>query len=174
MNETEISQDRLRIRPIEPPHISGLIRLGESTNLSPWTAQCYLDELKNPDAIMMRLVGEDNSTIGFVVGRFVPSNQGDIDAEIYNIAVKPRHQRQGCGQRLFEAFIERCRDRNASNIWLEVRESNEKAIAFYSHNGFQRVQTRNHFYTDPREHGWLMRLDLKKVRLDNFITYGLK
>ncbi len=154
--------ESLRVRPIEPHHISELIRLAEATKLSPWTAQCYLEELKNPDSIMLRLIGNDNSTIGFVVGRFVPANDEALDAEIYNIAVKEREQRQGCGQLLFDVFLEQCLDRNTANIWLEVRESNEKAISFYQKNGFERVQTRNHFYNDPREHGWLMRLELKK------------
>jgi ribosomal protein S18 acetylase RimI-like enzyme len=42
-----------------------------------------------------------------------------------------------------------------------VRESNRKAIAFYEKNGFESVQTRRHFYNDPREHAILMKLTLK-------------
>jgi ribosomal-protein-alanine N-acetyltransferase len=157
-----ITADIPRIRPIEPHHIGALIHLGEAVKLSPWTAQCYLDEIKNPDAIMLRLVGEDNSTIGFIVGRFVGTVEDGFDAEIYNIAVKEARQRNGYGQILFDAFTEICGTRGVANIWLEVRESNQKAISFYARNGFEQVQTRNHFYDNPREHGLLMRLELKK------------
>lgn len=157
------NQDSLRIRHVEPSHVADLIRIGEETNLSHWSAQSYLEEMKNPDAIMLRLVSEDNSTIGFVVGRFVIG--GDIetavDAEIYNIAVTENEQQKGCGQLIFDAFAAFCREKRVANVWLEVRESNEKAIAFYEKNGFERVQTRPSFYENPREHALLMKLAQK-------------
>jgi [ribosomal protein S18]-alanine N-acetyltransferase len=152
-----------RLRPVEAAHIGELIRIGEETNLSPWSAQSYLEEMKNENSIMLRLVDEDNLIIGFVVGRIVAGGDVEkrVDAEIYNIAVIDAQQRTGCGQTLFDAFKEICSKRDAANIWLEVRESNEKAIKFYERNGFTRVQTRNHFYENPREHAILMRLDLE-------------
>ena len=55
-----------------------------------------------------------------------------------------------------------CRERRVENIWLEVRESNTRAIVFYTRNGFERVQTRTNFYENPREHAILMRLRLSE------------
>ena len=155
--------DNLRIRPIEASHIGELIRIGEETNLSPWRAQGYLDEMKNPAAIMLRLVDEENTIIGFVVGRIILGGEIEtrLDAEIYNIAVSEHNQHKGCGQQLFEAFVVKCRENRAANIWLEVRESNQKAIKFYEKNGFERVQTRPSFYSNPREDALVMRLILK-------------
>src|SRR5215203_4694050 len=123
-----------RIRAVEVANIGDLIRIGEETRLSPWTAQNYLDELKNDNAIMLRLISDDdNAVIGFVVGRLVVGGETEstLDAEIYNIAVVELEQKKGCGQRLFDAFIDECRDKGAANIWLEVRESNTTAIRFY-------------------------------------------
>jgi ribosomal-protein-alanine acetyltransferase len=152
-----------RIRPVEASHIGDLIRIAEETNLSHWSAQSYLDEMKNPDALIRRLVAEDNSTIGFVVGRIVAGGviESHADAEIYNIAVTKNEQGQGRGQILFDAFRSVCMKRDAANIWLEVRESNQNAIAFYERNGFEPVQTRRSFYENPREHAILMKLVLK-------------
>ena len=155
--------DYPRIRAVETSHIGDLIRIGVETNLSPWTAQGYLDEMKSTEAIMLRLVAEDNATIGFIVGRSIIG--GDvhkrIDAEIYNIAVAETEQRQGRGQLLFDAFTDVCKEREVANIWLEVRESNHKAISFYERNGFERTQTRRSFYDNPREHALLMKLAVK-------------
>lgn len=153
----------VRIRHVETAHIADLIRIGEETNLSPWSAQHYLEEIKNLNSIMLRLVDEDNWTLGFVVGRQVAGGEIEArkDAEIYNIAIDAAHQGNGYGQILFDAFIEVCGEREAENVWLEVRESNQKAIAFYAKNGFERVQTRKNFYENPREHAILMRLILK-------------
>lgn len=127
------NQDILRIRPVETSHIADLIRIAEETNLSHWSAQSYLDEMKNPDSVMLRLEAGNNSTIGFVVGRLVPAGVIEIvtDAEIYNIAISESEQRNGLGQLLIDAFTEACREKKVANIWLEVRESNYQAIAFY-------------------------------------------
>ena len=151
-----------RIRPVESSHVADLIRIGEETHLSPWSAQSYLDELKNPNAIMFRLVSDENETIGFVVGRLVPGGEIELrtDAEIYNIAVVSTHQGKGNGLRLLQAFLERSEERGVSFVWLEVRESNTKAIDFYRESGFDEVQTRPNFYSNPRENAILMRLKL--------------
>ena len=152
-----------RVRAVESCHIAELIRIGEETRLSPWTAQNYFDELKNPHAVMLRLVDDENRTIGFVVGRITLAGDVDIstEGEIYNIAVIESEQNRGRGQILFDAFSEICRERKVCNVWLEVRESNATAIRFYERNGFVAVQTRPHFYDHPREHAILMKLDLK-------------
>jgi len=157
------STDETRIRPVEAAHIGDLIRIGEETNLSPWTAESYLDEIKNPSAVLLRLISDDNTTLGFVVGRTIAGGEVEIEreAEIYNIAVVEIDQRKGCGQKLFDAFCQICRDNEVTNIWLEVRESNNKALCFYRKNGFKHIQTRPHFYANPREHAILMKLVLK-------------
>jgi ribosomal-protein-alanine N-acetyltransferase len=155
-----------RIRTVDPLHVAELIRIGEETNLSPWSAQSYLEEMKNRNAILLRSVNENNQTIGFVVGRLVMAGDTVVrtDAEIYNIAVILTEQRRGCGQSLFDAFRANCEKREVTNIWLEVRESNAAAIRFYEKNGFERVQSRKHFYENPREHAILMRLGLKNPK----------
>lgn len=151
-----------RIRNIEAAHVGALIALGESANLSPWSAQSYLDELREDRSIMLRLESPENETIGFVVGRIVLAvdDENAVDADIYNIAVDETAKNQGNGQRLLDEFLTRCRESLVRSVWLEVRESNETAINFYKRNGFSAVTTRKHFYTNPPEHALLMRLNL--------------
>ncbi len=154
----------LRVKSVGASHIGEMIRIGEETNLSPWTAQGYLDEKKNPASIMLRLVDDENKIVGFVVGRIISGGEIEtrVDAEIYNVAVTEHNQRQGCGQRLIDAFLDKCRKNEVANVWLEVRESNQKATKFYEKNGFERVQTRPSFYSDPRENALVMRLALSE------------
>lgn len=154
--------DENRIRNIEASHIGSLITLGKETNLSPWTAQGYIDELKNERSIMLRLESGDNNTIGFIVGRLVIASNDElaVDAEIYNIAVDRSAQRKGNGQLLLDEFLKKCLQSFVRRVWLEVRETNSKAIAFYKRNGFTTITTRKHFYTDPCENALLMRLVL--------------
>jgi [ribosomal protein S18]-alanine N-acetyltransferase len=150
----------MRIKKIEKSSIADLIRIAEEVNLSHWSADSYIEEMKNPASIMFRLEGEANETVGFIVGRMIEGGTLEPvpEAEIYNIAVIETEQNGGLGQLLFDHFLEMVRQNNGKSIWLEVRESNEKAIGFYRKNGFEKVQTRNHFYENPREHALLMRL----------------
>lgn len=152
-----------RIRQIDCTHIADLIRIADDTNLNRWTAQHYLDELKNPVAIMLRLESDDITTVGFIVGRVVagPSDDLAVDAEIYNIGVAPAFQRSGFGQSLMDAFFDNCRRSEVSRIWLEVRENNDPAVRLYVKNGFVPVTVRKDFYSEPRENGILMRCDIQ-------------
>ena len=153
-----------RIRNIEASHIGALIALGEAANLSHWSAQSYLDELKEPRSIMLRLESPENATIGFIVGRIVAAADDEhaVDADIYNIAVDQAAQGNGNGKLLLDGFVEKCHESFVRSVWLEVRESNGTAIKFYERNGFVAVTTRKHFYSNPTEHALLMRLDLVK------------
>ncbi|HRI04958.1 MAG TPA: ribosomal protein S18-alanine N-acetyltransferase [Pyrinomonadaceae bacterium] len=162
-DQTDINSEDLRIRPVDSSHIADLIRIADETNLSAWTAQNYLDEFQMPGSIMLRLESALNVTIGFVVGRIVEGGvvESEQQAEIYNIAIDKSEQGKGFGQLLFDAFIEKCNEQNVTSVWLEVRESNEKAIGFYKSNGFEHVQSRNNFYDNPREAALLMKLVLK-------------
>lgn len=152
----------VRIRPIIPRDIAELIELGEECGLSPWTAQNYLDELKNPDSLMIRLESSNNLTIGFIVGRRVPAvdNDTDVDAEIYNIAVSPKYRNRGLGDSLLLEFLSNCVENKVRFVWLEVRESNTPAIDFYTHRGFSAISKRRSFYRDPVEDAILMRKSL--------------
>jgi len=146
-----------RIRRIDISHIADLIRIAEETNLNRWTAQHYLDELKNPFSMMFRLEAEDTSTIGFVVGRIVAGSTEDApDAEIYNIGVSPAFQRSGFGQTLLDAFFAACHQKNVRSVWLEVRELNQPAVNLYLKNGFVPITVRKDYYSEPRDNGILM------------------
>ena len=151
-----------RIRPIDASHIASLIRIGEETGLSPWSAQNYLDELQNRNAIMFRLERRDGETIGFVVGRLVIASDADdaVDAEIFNIAVIEPEQTRGLGQVILDEFVTRCRAFHVRKIWLEVRTSNARARIFYEKNGFTTVARRAALYSNPPEAGLVMAREL--------------
>ena len=56
----------------------------------------------------------------------------------------------------------RCRDRQASLLWLEVRPSNERACALYIREGFVEVGRRKGYYPAPdgREDALVMRRNI--------------
>jgi ribosomal-protein-alanine N-acetyltransferase len=48
-----------------------------------------------------------------------------------------------------------------SAVFLEVRESNEAALALYRKRGFEQVGVRKQYYDRPQEDARILRLDLR-------------
>jgi len=64
--------------------------------------------------------------------------------QLLRLAVDPLHQNKGIGSQLMEALLKESQEL----LTLEVRESNKKALKFYEKFGFQKVATRQHYYSD--------------------------
>ena len=82
------------------------------------------------------------------------------ESEILNLAVEPESRRQGIASVLLAAALAASRAAGAKSVYLEVRESNAGAIAFYGRNGFEPTGRRAHYYQDPPEAAVVMSLAL--------------
>ena len=144
--------------------IAALIAIAEKRKLSHWSRRNYLDELARPDSIILAARLPEAGVVGFIVGRVYHGSADDplMEAEIYNIGVFEECQGLGLGKRLFDGFLERCHNANVEKIWLEVRASNEMAIAFYDRNGFVKHSVRKSFYSHPLEDGIVMSLSIER------------
>ena len=101
---------------------------------------------------VLALVGEeDKKIIGFVVCRQVAA-----EAEILNLAIHLLRRRKGEGGALLKAALEELRARKISRMFLEVRESNAPAIAFYVKHGFCKTGSRAGYYHNPEEAATVM------------------
>lgn len=102
-----------------------------------------LPEWSGPLALVSESAGE---VTGFLMGREVAD-----EAEVFTFAVAPKYRRQGHGAVLISAAIDGIRSRGIKNLFLEVRESNLGAIAFYEKFGFSKIGYRKIYYRDPEE-----------------------
>jgi ribosomal-protein-alanine acetyltransferase len=107
-----------------------------------------LPEWSGPLALVIESGGE---ITGFLVGRVVAD-----EAEVFTFAIAPRYRRQGHGSALVSAAIEGLRSRGVKNLFLEVRESNLRAIAFYERLGFSKIGYRKVYYRFPDEAAVIM------------------
>jgi [ribosomal protein S18]-alanine N-acetyltransferase len=123
-------------------------------NLSNWSETDYLDEIDRGDSFTL-IISAKNQKIGFLIARMLDSGV-EREVEIYNLAILPSLQNQGFGQVLITHLINQCSKNNVTKIWLEVRNSNTKAIKFYQKNTFVEVGNRKNFYTNPPEDAILM------------------
>ena len=81
-------------------------------------------------------------------------DEGSLD----NIATDPEYRRQGVGEALLKEVIRRGREQELSVLYLEVRASNDPAIALYEKHGFVEVGRRKNYYEKPKEDAILMTL----------------
>lgn len=68
---------------------------------------------------------------------------------IANVATHPDYRRRGIGRALTERVMKQARDKNASSIWLHVRDDNPGAIQLYQDLGFQEIARRTTWQTTP-------------------------
>ncbi|MBC7898463.1 MAG: GNAT family N-acetyltransferase [Saprospiraceae bacterium] len=151
-----------RIRIMLPDDLTDILQISDECGLSHWSRQDYLDEATRTDSIMLCAECDEFEVAAFLVSRTVLSAgaKNCLDAELYNIGVRPELQNQGCGTMLIAKFLENCGELSVENIWLDVRSSNSNAINFYKCFGFREFALRKNFYSDPAEDGIIMKVVL--------------
>jgi ribosomal-protein-alanine N-acetyltransferase len=85
------------------------------------------------------------------------------EVHLLNITVAPDFQRQGWAQALLEYLKLWSLQQGANCLWLEVRESNERALKLYQAFGFEQVGLRKDYYPagrTARESAVVMRMGI--------------
>ena len=80
------------------------------------------------------------------------------EGEIVNVATHPDHRRHGYARAVLEALLSLAREQGIVTLTLEVRASNDAAIALYTKYGFEKVGLRPGYYHNPTENAILMDL----------------
>lgn len=68
------------------------------------------------------------------------------EAHLLNLCVAVNQRRAGYGSKLLRAIIDRAAQAGAERMHLEVRPSNESALALYARHGFEQIGVRRHYY----------------------------
>ncbi|CAH0347828.1 ribosomal protein S18-alanine N-acetyltransferase [Aquabacterium sp. CECT 9606] len=102
---------------------------------------------------------------GQIIGVCVAMDGVD-EMHLLNIAVDKDWHGTGLARGLLGALYASCRQAGVPLLWLEVRPSNERALAVYRRQGFVEVGVRKGYYPAPggREDALVMRLDLKAAQ----------
>lgn len=73
------------------------------------------------------------------------------EGNLVSIAVHEECREMGIATELLDIAYEKAAERGVASINLEVRESNEAAIALYEKEGFAKIGRRKGFYSKPAE-----------------------
>ncbi len=131
------------IRKLNVGDIEEIVELEKQCFKSPWTKDQFKYELlENPFANLWGLVIDDK-LVGYYDLWIIFET-----SELANIAVLPEYQHQGYGQQLMNHIELKASEAECETIGLEVRVSNERAIALYERNGFFTISTKPGYYKD--------------------------
>jgi [ribosomal protein S18]-alanine N-acetyltransferase len=110
-----------------------------------WSVDALADALR-AHAPYFLVVRQDRGIAGFICGRKIAS-----EGEILNLAVRPSFRRRSIGKTLVSKLLRTFAQEGVSQVFLEVRESNASAIAFYQELDFRQIGRRPNYYDNPRE-----------------------
>lgn len=144
----------MNIRDVEE-----VVRIENDAYPFPWTRGNFLDSLANRyQAWVLREADER------LAGYFLLMGAVD-DVHLLNITVRPDLHGQGIGRYLLNKVCELAESAGIYRVLLEVRPSNQHALAVYRHAGFQMIGIRKKYYPaagSSREDAIVMRLTLKQ------------
>ena len=140
-----------KLAATDVPAVSAILQ--ESPEAALWSSESLL-QLASADPAAW-VVDLNSVLVGFLIGRIVAD-----ECEILNMAVSRAHRRSGIGSKLLESAVEFSRTAGSARAYLEVRASNEPAIALYKGHGFTECGRRAQYYRDPVEDGVLLSICL--------------
>ena len=146
----------LTIRRMKESDIPEVARLEKEIFPDPWSEGAISETFEQEQTLLL-VAYEDRKLIGYLILYFVLE-----EGEIARIAVIPECRRQGLGARMLLELEDLCEDNGITKLLLDVRESNETAISFYTSYGFVQDGVRRNFYSDPQEDGILMSREIGK------------
>lgn len=140
----------LILQPLEREHLSSLAELEKICFSQPWSYQSLEEELSNDTACFFTAL-DGEKVIGYI-GLFIVCESCFVS----NIAVYPEYRRKGVATALIERACDCAQAHGTEFISLEVRRSNEQALALYRQLGFRKMGVRKNYYRNPPEDALIM------------------
>ena len=108
----------------------------------PWSQEQFWAELAHVPETRWYAVHEGQDGVDGYVGLYaVPP-----EADVATIAVAVPAQGRGLGRELLDALVGEARRRGVTQLFLEVLDGNEAALALYASSGFERQGHRRDYY----------------------------
>lgn len=144
-----------RFEPMRFDDVSEVVDTEDDIYAFPWTRSNFTDSLSAGYSAWVCRFGDEIIAYGVMM-------QVLDEAHLLNLSVKRSWQGRGYGYALLHHFFALARGAGAVRMFLEVRPSNEHALALYTRCGFQPVGVRRGYYPSVmgREDAIVMAVDL--------------
>ena len=129
----------INIRKMTQDDAPAVFAIEELVCVAPWTEKIFRDCVAV--GYYCWVFVESDNVIGY--GLF---SEAAKEAHVLNIAIHPNWQRQGLGLRMMKHIIQEAKNVGADSMYLEVRASNQGAIALYRDLKFTEIGIRKDYY----------------------------
>jgi ribosomal-protein-alanine N-acetyltransferase len=139
----------LEIRRLAFADLPQVVAIERRSFPTPWSLAMFVLELSKASSVCLAARAD-----GRLVG-YLACSRYDTVWHVMNVAVDPAQRRHGVASVLLERLWERIGD-PAAQYTLEVRPSNEGALALYARHGFKSAGLRRRYYQDNGEDAVIM------------------
>lgn len=150
----DVEQQALRLRRMTRDDLDEVERIELAAHRHPWTRELLARELDHDWSTVLLAVSDDGgreSIFGYIVFWFVHD-----EIHVLNVATDPVRRRRGAARLLMLEAERLGRQRGAQLSTLEVRRSNDAAIALYRGLGYRQVGMRPRYYSPDGEDAIVM------------------
>lgn len=151
----------LVLQPLPPEFLPAVLELDQQCFGGLWSAAGYSREIESPNSDLLVLMRQDPPHPVAIGCSWAILEE----AHITLLGVDPGYRRLGLGQWLLCALLRQGCQRGLERATLEVRISNQSAIALYQKLGFREAGRRRRYYQDTGEDAlilWQSGLQLPK------------
>jgi len=143
------------MRPMTRDDVDAVLNIEQAVQAFPWTRGNFTDALGY--GYLCQVDEQDGEIRGYAI--LMPVID---EGELLTIGVAAAQQRKGVGRAMLREMLEAARNRNMRRVFLEVRASNDAAIALYRSAGFSQIGVRRGYYrnADFSEDAMVMACDL--------------
>jgi len=140
----------MKIREMNESDLPQVLALQQELDFQDWNEKQFVAEIKASYALCVVCENErnDGTANGMEILGYAIFHLLGPDSELLSIATSSAAQRKGIGSALMNAGVERLNFSAGDQVFLEVREGNDKARRFYEKYGFEAYHQRKNYYSD--------------------------
>jgi len=148
----EAASPPLDFRPMLEADVQRVMEVERAAFAHPWSEEMIRRELEHEfSTVLLAIRGREGPIAGFAVVWLVHD-----ELHVLNVAVAPEARRSGVARRILDRVESRAREQGARVSMLEVRRSNQPAIALYRSLGYREVGVRPGYYAEDGEDALVM------------------
>jgi ribosomal-protein-alanine N-acetyltransferase len=134
----------MQLREMTESDLPQVLELQRELAFQDWNEKQFLSEIRASYAYCV-VCEDDDKLLGYAIFHLLGP-----DSELLSIATRSSEQRKGIGSQLLKAGLDKLTE-SGDQCFLEVRDGNAKARAFYEKHGFKLYSVRKKYYSDGED-----------------------
>ena len=134
----------MKLREMTENDLPQVLELQRELAFQDWNEKQFASEIRASYAYCV-VCEDDDKLLGYAIFHLLGP-----DSELLSIATRASEQRKGIGSQLLKAGLDKLTE-SGDQCFLEVRDGNAKARAFYEKHGFKLYSVRKKYYSDGED-----------------------